>query len=52
MILNYGYFDTGGSLMSQNQTLEKILDAVFRMAVRKRVNKRRGKGKNMPRYNG
>ena len=28
---------TGGdALMSQNQTLEKILDAVFRMAVRKR----------------
>ncbi len=38
---------TGGdALMSQNQTLEKILDAVFRMAVRKReLNKRRGKGK-------
>ena len=37
---------TGGdALMSQNQTLEKILDAVFRMAVRKReLNKRRGKG--------
>ena len=38
---------TGGdALMSQNQTLERILDAVFRMAVRKReLNKRRGKGK-------
>ena len=38
---------TGGdALMSQNQTLEKSLDAVFRMAVRKReLNKRRGKGK-------
>ena len=33
--------------MSQNQTLEKILDAVFRMAKCKaRIeNKRRGKGK-------
>ena len=38
---------TGGdALMSQNQTLERILDAVFRLAVRKReLNKRRGKGK-------
>ena len=37
---------TGGdALMSQNQTLEKILDAVYRMAARKReANKYRDKG--------
>ena len=45
---------TGGdALMSQNATLRNILDAVYKMAVRKRkANESRPKGRSTLSYNG